>query len=85
MEQNLIDRSSVGQKGLTLALSITFLMMVAEVAGGIISNSLALLSDAGHMLTDILALSFSLLALKFGAISGIIISLNLLTILSTIS
>ncbi len=40
--------------------------MVAEVAGGIISNSLALLSDAGHMLTDTLALALTLFALKFG-------------------
>ena len=34
----------------------------AEVIGGIVSNSLALLADAGHMLTDILALSLALVA-----------------------
>lgn len=66
MEGDFINRSSIGQKSLAIALSITFLMMVAEVAGGIISNSLALLSDAGHMLTDILALALSLFAIKFG-------------------
>jgi cobalt-zinc-cadmium efflux system protein len=37
--------------------------MVAEVIGGILSNSVALLSDAGHMLTDALALGLSLFAL----------------------
>jgi len=62
-----INTSTTGRKGLTIALSITFLMMSVEVVGGIISNSLALLSDAGHMLTDIFALSLSLLALRFGA------------------
>lgn len=60
------ERLPSGKKGLTIALSITSLMMVAEVAGGIISNSLALLSDAGHMLTDTLALALTLFALKFG-------------------
>ncbi|MED3662869.1 cation diffusion facilitator family transporter [Ureibacillus terrenus] len=44
---------------------ITGFMMV-EVAGGLITNSLALLSDAGHMLTDSLSLGFSLLALIIG-------------------
>ncbi len=42
-------------------------MFVLEVIGGIISNSLALLSDAGHMLTDIFALSLSLFAVKFAS------------------
>jgi cobalt-zinc-cadmium efflux system protein len=37
--------------------------MVLEFVGGILSNSLALLSDAGHMLTDVLALVLSLVAL----------------------
>jgi cobalt-zinc-cadmium efflux system protein len=39
--------------------------MVAEFVGGLLSNSLALLSDAGHMLMDILALLLSLFALQF--------------------
>jgi len=40
---------------------------VAEAVGGFVSNSLALLSDAGHMLTDISALGLSLLALWFSS------------------
>lgn len=56
-----------GQKDLLIALSITVLMMVVEVIGGLLSNSLALLSDAGHMLTDNLALLLSFFALKFAA------------------
>ncbi|OGO18838.1 MAG: hypothetical protein A2Z15_07145 [Chloroflexi bacterium RBG_16_50_11] len=38
--------------------------MIAEIIGGIFSNSLALLSDAGHMLTDALALGLSLFAIN---------------------
>jgi len=55
------------RKGLLIALSITTLMMIIEVIGGILTNSLALLSDAGHMLTDSLALGLSLFALNFAA------------------
>jgi cobalt-zinc-cadmium efflux system protein len=36
--------------------------MVAEVAGGVLSNSLALLADAGHMLTDSAAVALALFA-----------------------
>jgi len=56
---------SGGQKGLLIALAITVLMMIAEIIGGLLSNSLALLSDAGHMLTDNLALLLSFFAMKF--------------------
>jgi cobalt-zinc-cadmium efflux system protein len=54
-----------GRRGLLIALFITFLMMIAEIIGGILSNSLALLSDAGHMFTDTLALALSFFAMKF--------------------
>jgi cobalt-zinc-cadmium efflux system protein len=42
------------------ALVMTSVFLVAEVVGGLMSNSLALLADAGHMLTDVGALAFSL-------------------------
>jgi cobalt-zinc-cadmium efflux system protein len=41
--------------------------MIAEVIGGIMTNSLALLSDAGHMLSDVAALVLALAALWFAA------------------
>jgi cobalt-zinc-cadmium efflux system protein len=41
--------------------------MIAEVVGGIMTNSLALLSDAGHMLSDVAALVLALAALWFAA------------------
>jgi cobalt-zinc-cadmium efflux system protein len=49
--------SASGLKG---ALIITAIFLVAEVIGGLVSNSLTLLADAGHMLTDVGALAFSL-------------------------
>ena len=42
-----------------IALVLTSLFMVVEIIGGILSGSLALLADAGHMLTDSMALSCS--------------------------
>lgn len=50
-------------KALVRAMAITVIFMVVEFAGGIIANSLALISDAGHMLTDVGALLLSLFAI----------------------
>jgi len=47
-----------------------FAFMLVEVAGGLATNSLALLSDAGHMLSDAAALGLSLFAFKFGERKG---------------
>lgn len=44
---------------LKYGIIITCAILVMEVAGGILSNSLALLSDAGHMLADVIALTLS--------------------------
>jgi cobalt-zinc-cadmium efflux system protein len=50
------------KKALGIALAITAAVMLVEVAGGFLSGSLALLADAGHMLTDAAALGLSLFA-----------------------
>jgi len=50
------------RKKLLWAMGLTGTMMVVEVIGGLITNSLALLSDAGHMLTHFLALLISFVA-----------------------
>ncbi len=55
----------VGTRRLALALGVTSLFLVAEVVGGILSNSMALLADAGHMLTDVGALALSLFVAWF--------------------
>ncbi len=48
-------------------LALTFAYMLAEVIGGYWANSLALLSDAGHMFTDVAALALSLVAVRFAS------------------
>lgn len=48
------------QRRLWWVLGITVLFMGAEVVGGVIANSLALLADAGHMLTDAAAVGLAL-------------------------
>ncbi|ACZ48917.1 putative Co/Zn/Cd efflux system component CzcD [Anaplasma centrale str. Israel] len=50
---------------MALSIVVVAVAMTAEVIGGFASNSLALLSDAGHMLTDLVALTLSWLAYKF--------------------
>lgn len=50
---------------LRVALAITATFLVAELVGGLVSNSLALLADAGHMLTDVSALALSLFVAWF--------------------
>jgi cobalt-zinc-cadmium efflux system protein len=52
-------------RGLRIALGLTSLFLVAEVVGGFLSNSLALVADAGHMLTDVGALGLSLFVAWF--------------------
>lgn len=47
---------------LRYALEINFVFLIVEAAGGWYTNSLALLSDAGHMLTDVAALALALFA-----------------------
>ena len=50
---------------LLFAFCVTAGFMLVEVVGGILSGSLALLADAGHMLTDAAALLFALMAVQF--------------------
>jgi cobalt-zinc-cadmium efflux system protein len=55
------------RRRLTVVLALTVTYMLAEVIGGFLTNSLALLSDAGHMLADVAALLLAMLALWFAA------------------
>jgi cobalt-zinc-cadmium efflux system protein len=56
-----------GKKSLLLAIAITGCWFLIELTGGLYSNSLALLADAAHMLTDLAALGLSLFALKISS------------------
>ncbi len=58
-------RANVNRSRLLAAFIVTVIFMLAEVVGGWMSGSLALLADAGHMLTDAGALLLSLLATHF--------------------
>ncbi|BBL79066.1 MAG: cation diffusion facilitator family transporter [Actinomycetota bacterium] len=51
---------------LYVVLALTGSYMFAEVIGGILTGSLALLADAGHMLTDVFGISMALIAIKLG-------------------
>ncbi|HTP25647.1 MAG TPA: cation diffusion facilitator family transporter [Anaeromyxobacteraceae bacterium] len=52
---------------LCVSLGVASIIMIAEALGGWFSGSLALISDAGHMLTDVAALGLALLAVFFAA------------------
>jgi cobalt-zinc-cadmium efflux system protein len=52
------------EKSLKFAIALTLVFFAVEVAGGIISGSLSLLGDAGHMLRDFFALFISLTAIR---------------------
>ena len=56
--------SASNMRRVMIALVLTAVFMVVEVIGGIISGSLALLADAGHMLTDTMALALAALAFR---------------------
>lgn len=52
------------EKRLALTFLVTLLILAGEIIGGYLSNSLALLSDAGHMVTDALAIALGLAAAR---------------------
>lgn len=53
------------RRALRLTLAVTLAFFLLELVGGILANSLALLSDAAHMLSDVAALALSLFAIWF--------------------
>ena len=53
------------RRRLTLVLGLAFGLMIFEAVGGWITGSLALLPDAGHMLTDVAGLALAVIAMKF--------------------
>lgn len=56
--------NSISLKALSYALILTISIMLLEIIGGILSRSLALISDAGHMLMDSISLMIGFIALK---------------------
>jgi cation diffusion facilitator family transporter len=60
-------RLATDRRALTIALCLVLALLVGEVIAGLIGNSLALLADAGHLLTDAGALAFALVASAMAA------------------
>jgi cobalt-zinc-cadmium efflux system protein len=60
-------RLATDRRALTIALVLVAGLMAGEIAAGMIGHSLALLADAGHMLTDAAALAFALVASAMAA------------------
>ncbi|MDP6993375.1 MAG: cation diffusion facilitator family transporter [Woeseiaceae bacterium] len=58
------DQDAGNIRRVQVALALTGTFMVVEVVGGILSGSLALLADAGHMLTDSMALALAVFAFR---------------------
>ena len=62
-----IENTADGRRRVAIAGLLTFFFMIAEVIGGLISGSLALLADAAHMLTDTAALGLAWLGFKLAS------------------
>ncbi len=62
-----VTATNAHRKRLIVVLVITFVVLIAEVVGGLIAGSLALLADAGHMLTDSTGLIMALIAAALAA------------------
>ena len=60
----LFEYRSTEKRKLILSLVITFIVMGVEVVGGILTHSIALISDAGHMFTHCFAIGISLIAIQ---------------------
>ena len=65
MPHTHVSAAAVHRDRLTAVFLLTILVFVIELAGGIASNSLALLADAGHMFTDVAGIGLALLAIWF--------------------
>ena len=63
-EHNHTNLKAGKERPLLFALILTSTFLVAEVVGGLVTGSLALISDAAHMLTDVTALGIALVAIK---------------------
>lgn len=58
--------TGANERKVLLSFMLIFAFMIVEVIGGLLSGSLALLADAGHMLTDAAALALAYAAFRFG-------------------
>ena len=59
------SHASASERRLVTVLALTAIYMVAEVVGGFLTGSLALLADSGHLLGDVLGLAMAVAAIRF--------------------
>lgn len=62
-----LTKAGQSKRRLLTVFGITAVYLVAEVVGGVLTGSLALLADAGHMFTDVAGLGLALFAIRFAA------------------
>ncbi|MFD2329362.1 cation diffusion facilitator family transporter [Cohnella sp. GCM10020058] len=58
-----VKEQKTSKKTLWITLTLTLFFTIVEIVGGLVSNSLALLSDSAHMISDVLALGLSMAAI----------------------
>lgn len=58
-----VKEQKTSKKTLWITLTLTLFFTIVEIVGGLVSNSLALLSDSAHMISDVLALGLSMVAI----------------------
>lgn len=63
-ENKMTHRENL-EKNFRVFIFVSFFVLLAEALGGVFTNSLALLSDAGHVLIDLLALSLAYVSMRF--------------------
>jgi cobalt-zinc-cadmium efflux system protein len=64
-EQHQESAAAASERRLTIVLVVTGLYMLAEIVGGLLTRSLALLADSGHLFGDVLGLGMALAAIRF--------------------
>src|SRR5690242_16529048 len=65
IDHHHVNAAASSERSLTVVLVVTTAYFLAEVIGGFITGSLALLADSGHMLGDVLGLGMALGAIRF--------------------
>src|SRR5215472_11400706 len=66
MDLDLSTRSHIAEKRLWIALTISSFIAVVEFTGGFLGQSLALVSDSAHVLTDVVSVGIGILTLRLG-------------------
>src|SRR5207247_3959621 len=66
MGTELALSSRAAERRLWIALSVSLLIVIVELFGGLLGQSLALLSDSAHVLTDVLTIGIAILTLRLG-------------------